>query len=84
VTRSYVTSLRKGRIENPGFEKLRAIAKAMNFPPELWFEDVENLRDVSGARPRGLWTAKTTWRFWTRRHAPSYVRSFASRSGRGG
>ena len=21
-----------GRIENPGFEKLRAIAKAMNFP----------------------------------------------------
>jgi len=29
VTRSYVISLRKGRIENPGFEKLRAIAKAM-------------------------------------------------------
>src|SRR5215218_7670901 len=51
VTRSYVTSLRKGRIENPGFEKLRAIAKAMNFPPELWFEDVENLGDVSGGRP---------------------------------
>ena len=23
----------------------------MNFPPELWFEDVENLRDVSGAHP---------------------------------
>ena len=51
VTRSYVTSLRKGRIENPGFEKLRAIAKAMGFPPELWFEDVENLGEVSGARP---------------------------------
>ena len=51
VTRSYVTSLRKGRIENPGFEKLKAIAKAMGFPPELWFEDVENLRDVSGERP---------------------------------
>jgi transcriptional regulator with XRE-family HTH domain len=51
VTRSYVTSLRKGRIENPGFEKLRAIAKAMGFPPELWLEDVENLRDVSGIRP---------------------------------
>jgi len=44
VTRSYVSTLRKGRIENPGFEKLRAIAKAMNFPPELWFEDVEDLR----------------------------------------
>ena len=32
VTRSYVSKLRKGRIESPGFEKLRAIAKAMNFP----------------------------------------------------
>jgi transcriptional regulator with XRE-family HTH domain len=39
VTRSYVASLRKGRIENPGYEKLRAIAKAMGFPPELWFEE---------------------------------------------
>jgi hypothetical protein len=51
VTRSYVTSLRKGRIENPGFEKLRAIARAMNFPPELCFEDVENVPDVSSDRP---------------------------------
>ena len=51
VTRSYVTTLTKGRIENPGFEKLRAIAKAMNFPPELWFEDVENLPDLSRVRP---------------------------------
>jgi transcriptional regulator with XRE-family HTH domain len=54
VTRSYVSNLRKGRIENPGFEKLRAIAKAMNFPPELWFEDVENLREASGIRP--MWS----------------------------
>src|SRR5919202_822377 len=51
VTRSYVSNLRKGRIENPGFEKLRAIAKAMNFPPELWSEDVENLGEASGTRP---------------------------------
>jgi len=51
VTRSYVSSLRKGRIENHGFEKLRAIAKAMNFPPELWFEDVESLPDISDVRP---------------------------------
>ena len=51
VSRSYVTNLRKGRIENPGYEKLGAIAKAMGFPPELWFEDaVENLADVSGVR----------------------------------
>jgi transcriptional regulator with XRE-family HTH domain len=40
VTRSYVTNLRKGRIENPGYEKLRAIAKVMNFSPELWFQEV--------------------------------------------
>jgi len=39
VTRSYVTNLKKGRIENPGFEKLRAIAKVMGFSPELWFEE---------------------------------------------
>ena len=42
VTRSYVTNLRKGRIQNPGYEKLRAIAKAMGFPPELWFEESES------------------------------------------
>ncbi len=28
VTRSYATNLRKGRIENRGYEKMRAIAKA--------------------------------------------------------
>jgi transcriptional regulator with XRE-family HTH domain len=39
VTRSYVTNLRKGRIENPGYEKLAAMAKARGFPPEVWFED---------------------------------------------
>src|ERR687889_264142 len=39
VTRSYVTNLRKSRIENPGYEKLAAMAKAMGFPPEVWFED---------------------------------------------
>ena len=39
VTRSYVTNLRKGRIENPGYEKMSALAKAMGFAPEVWFED---------------------------------------------
>jgi transcriptional regulator with XRE-family HTH domain len=38
VARSYVTNLRKGRIENPGYEKMLAIARAMGFPPALWFE----------------------------------------------
>ncbi len=41
VPRSYFTNLRKGRIENPGYEKMRAMALAMGFPPEEWFaEDV--------------------------------------------
>jgi transcriptional regulator with XRE-family HTH domain len=58
VTRSYVTNLRKGRIENPGYEKMSAIAKAMGFAPEVWFEDglgegrsigqVEQSRSVAG------------------------------------
>ena len=39
VTRSYITNLRKGRIENPGYEKMKAIAKAMGFAPEVWFEE---------------------------------------------
>jgi transcriptional regulator with XRE-family HTH domain len=39
VTRSYVANLRKRRIENPGYEKMLAIARAMGFPPEAWFED---------------------------------------------
>jgi transcriptional regulator with XRE-family HTH domain len=55
VTKPYVTHLRKGRIENPGYEKLGAIAQAMGFPPELWFEDaVENLGEVPGVRPSWL------------------------------
>ena len=50
VTRSYVTNLRKGRIENPGYEKMRVIAKAMGFPPEMWFE--EDLGSEGGSPPR--------------------------------
>jgi transcriptional regulator with XRE-family HTH domain len=47
VPRSYFTNLRKGRIENPGYEKMLAIARAMGFPPEAWFEDAPG----DGARP---------------------------------
>src|SRR5918992_6181040 len=39
VSRSYVTNLRKGRMDNPGYAKLAAMAKAMGFAPEEWFED---------------------------------------------
>ena len=49
VHRSYVTNLRKGRIESPGYDKMRAIAKAMDFPAALWFK--EDLADGSNAVP---------------------------------
>jgi transcriptional regulator with XRE-family HTH domain len=56
VPRSYVTNLRKGSIENPGYEKMRAIAEAMGFPPEVRFE--EGLGDgrptIRGGESRGL------------------------------
>jgi transcriptional regulator with XRE-family HTH domain len=39
VPRSYFTNLWKGRIESPGYEKMAAIAKAMGFPPEAWFDE---------------------------------------------
>ncbi len=58
MRRSYVTNLRKGRIENPGYEKMKAIAKAMGFAPQVWFEDglgegrfieqVEQSRSIAG------------------------------------
>jgi transcriptional regulator with XRE-family HTH domain len=52
VTRSYVSMMRRGKIGNPGFDKLRAIAKAMGFSPELWFgEELE--RTVRGEPPGG-------------------------------
>jgi transcriptional regulator with XRE-family HTH domain len=51
VTRSYVSMMRKGRIENPGFDKLRAMAKAMGFPPESWFEDSDEIRTAARRDP---------------------------------
>jgi transcriptional regulator with XRE-family HTH domain len=53
VTRSYVTNLRKGRIENPGYEKMRTIAKAMGFPPEMWFEEDFGSEGGLAAHPEG-------------------------------
>src|ERR671910_1130122 len=53
VSRSYVTNLRKGRMENPGFEKMRAIAKAMGFPPEVWFEEDLGSEGRQPAGPEG-------------------------------
>jgi hypothetical protein len=51
VTRSHVTNLRKGRIESPGMDKLAARARAMGFPPALWFD--EEPTGADGREPRG-------------------------------
>ena len=40
VQASYFTSLRDGHIEIPRADKIEAIARAMRFPPELWFKDL--------------------------------------------
>ena len=53
VTRSYVSMMRKGRIENPGFDKLRAMAKAMGFPPESWFEESDESTAAVRLDPEG-------------------------------
>ena len=45
VTRSYVTNLKRGRIEHPGMDKPAALAAAMGFPPALWFENEEDFAD---------------------------------------
>ena len=62
MPRSYITNLRKGRIESPGYEKMRAIAKAMGFAPELWFEEdlgsQERYREPVGKAARELPTRK--------------------------
>ena len=62
VARAYVTNLRKGRIENPSYEKMPAIARAMGFPPALWFEDSPGRAAApAGARisPHGSGTSST-------------------------
>ena len=48
VTRSYVTNLRKGRIESPGHDKMAALAKAVGFAPALWFDYGE---EAAGTEP---------------------------------
>jgi transcriptional regulator with XRE-family HTH domain len=53
VTRSYFVNLRKGRIDNPGYEKMRAIARAMGFPPGAWFDESVGDRTPAGTAEEG-------------------------------
>lgn len=41
VNAAYFSNLLNGRIKQPGLDKLKAIAEAMGFPPELWLEEPE-------------------------------------------
>ena len=66
MTRSYVTNLRKGRIDNPRYEKMLAIARAMGFPPEEWFEDAPGAR-TAPVEGRDL-AARVAHRFETVAH----------------
>ena len=52
---SCVTNLLKGRIVSLGYDKMRAVAEAMDFPPALWFG--EDLAEGSHAGPDGDLTA---------------------------
>lgn len=47
VNLSYVSSLRSGRIRNPGTDKLKAIADTMGFPWELWYEQPEDWAKIT-------------------------------------
>ena len=38
VKRSYVSHLKKGRIVSHSLDKMETIARAMGFPPALWFD----------------------------------------------
>jgi transcriptional regulator with XRE-family HTH domain len=83
VTCSYVTNLRKGRIESPGYEKMRAIAKAMGFPPELWFEEDLGSGGGSPAQPEGTgipgrWSISSRWSRTLRQASPTPTRKWSA------
>lgn len=89
VTCSYITNLRKGCIRNPGYEKLRAIAKAMGFPLKLWFEDSGNSLDgipaVSGDKRKDI-SGKTDRLFeaiWDNNSGESYTNAEVARKSLG-
>jgi transcriptional regulator with XRE-family HTH domain len=41
ITGSYITALRKGRIDNPGVDRLRKISEVMGAPFEMWLGEPE-------------------------------------------
>lgn len=39
VSRFYVSRLRRGKTDDPGFKKIAAISRAMGIPIQAWLED---------------------------------------------
>lgn len=42
VNAAYFSNLKENRIRQPGLDKLKAIARAMGFPPAVWLEEPEH------------------------------------------
>ena len=54
VSRNYVSKLGTGRVEDPSFEKIWAISRAMGVPLEEWVEGEPGFSDVrSGPEATG-------------------------------
>lgn len=51
---SYITALRQGNIQKPGFEALSLIARVMRFDTELWTLDSEEFTVYTSDRPANL------------------------------
>jgi hypothetical protein len=43
VSRFYVSNLRRGKIDDPGFKKIAAISRVMDIPIQAWPEDPPDL-----------------------------------------
>ena len=46
VTASYLSNLKADRIRQPGYDRLKAIAVAVGFPPALWYEPSERWEEA--------------------------------------
>lgn len=43
VSAAYISNLKQGHNENPSYDRLRAIAEVMGFPPALWYQPDKQL-----------------------------------------
>ena len=47
VTGRYLTNLKAGRIQQPGLDRMREIARVLGFPVQLWLQDIENWESIT-------------------------------------